>query len=207
MLTWFAFWFAFRSPREKMWQHCGIVGIIAGAVNAYLDYQNVHSDLTRRLHPEYAVVDNHPGLMATGMLLDFVLALAAVLSICWFGWLCRWCFIWRKETEHPPVSPIAGGLWHLGNFGWKLVLVIAAPIALLVAIVAGAYSLLPTLVEKTATFKPPPPAATATIVVTPSAPRALPIVTPTAPRVERALPVPTASPSPSPTQHKHHAKK
>jgi len=101
MLTWFAFWFAFRSPREKMWQHCGIVGIIAGAVSAYLDYQNVHSDLTRRSHPEYAFVDNHPGLMATGMLLDFVLALAAVLSICWFGWLLQVVFYLAQRNRAP----------------------------------------------------------------------------------------------------------
>jgi hypothetical protein len=209
MLTWLAFWFAFRSKRENMWRDCAIYGVIAGIVTAFFDWQTMrHGEEWG--HPEYAAIANNSRLIATAMLLDFFWAFFAVLGICWFGWICRWCFIWRKETEHPPITPVAGALWRFGNAGWKLALVIATPIALL-AIAAGFYLQLPALLEKALTFKPPPPAATATIapplVVTPSAPRALPVVTPTAPRVERALPVPTATPSPTPTHRKHHTKK
>jgi hypothetical protein len=108
------------------------------------------------------------------MLLDFVWALFAVLSICWFGWICRWCFIWHKQKDHPPITPIVGSLWRLGDFGWKLFL-IAGSLFLLLAIAIGSYALLPMLVQKSLTFSnnPTPP---------PSAP-------PTLPRVERALPI------------------
>jgi hypothetical protein len=37
-------------------------------------------------------------------------------------------FIWSKENSHPPIAPITGFLWRLGDFSWKFALVVACPI-------------------------------------------------------------------------------
>ncbi len=215
MLVWVALYFAFRSKRENIWRNCGILGIIAGIVTAIFDWQTMHHG-EQWGHPEYAIVAGNSRLMATAMLFDFVWGLCATLSIGWFGWICRWCFIWSKEKDHPaqpPMTPLVGSLWRLGDFGWKLFLIIGSLLVLL-AVAIGAYSLLPMLVEKTLTFSnnPARPAATPALTATiaPRVERALPVptATPASPRVERALPVPQAadSPTPTPAPRKHHHK-
>jgi hypothetical protein len=226
-MSWLALYFAFRSKRENIWRNCGILGIIAGIVSALWDWNLMHWD--QPWHPEYAIVAGNSRLMAIAMLFDFVWGLCATLSIGWFGWICRWCFIWSKEKDHaarPPMTPLVGSLWRLGDFGWKLFLITGSLLVLL-AVAIGSYALLPALVEKTLTFSSNParptatPALTATIA--PRVERALPIDTPATPRVEKALPVPhyqtvpTAtpyqtdvaaadSPTPTPTPRKHHHK-
>jgi hypothetical protein len=96
MILWLTFYFAFRSNRQAMWRHCAFMGVIAGIVSASFDYYSIHSEWNQKLHPEYAILVNNIGLMATAMLLDFVLYVSGALGICWFGWLCRWAFVWSK---------------------------------------------------------------------------------------------------------------
>jgi len=236
MLIWLAFWFAFRSKRENMWRDCGILGIIAGIVNAFFDWQTMHHGEAWR-HPEYAAIANNSRLLAMAMLIDFVWALFAGS----FYLLVRLdlpLVFHLEQTERasgePPMTPLTGPLWRLGDFGWKLFL-ITGSLFLLLAIAIGSYALLPMLVEKTLTFSTNPTRPTATPapplvelpVPTPATPRverALPVVAPTTPRVEKALPVPhyqtvpTATPyqtdvaaadsqTPTPTPRKHHTKK
>jgi hypothetical protein len=166
MLTWLAFYFAFRSSRQSMWRNCAIVGIIAGIVGAYFDWNNMHSDWGQRLHPEYAIAASNNGLMAIAMLLDFLEYFFAALAICGFGWICRWLFIWRKQKEHPPTTPIARSLWRFGNFGWKLVVIVAYPLLVLTIGVGFYYEVLPQLLEKA--LKPLTATTTATPTATPT---------------------------------------
>src|SRR5260370_515237 len=178
MLVWLAFYFAFRSSRETMWRNCAIVGIIAGIVSACFDWNTMHSVWGQTVHPEYAIVAGNNGLMAISILIDFIYALFVTLAICSFGWLCRWCFIWYKRKSHPPITPIAGFLWRFGDFGWKLVVIVAYPFLVLAIGVGFYYEILPQLVEKA--IKPLPPTTTAT-------PGAAPTTGPKVVDIEREL--------------------
>jgi hypothetical protein len=211
MLTWLAFYFAFRSKRENMWQHCAIVGMIAAIITAWWDWNTFHNPpLT---HPEYAAVANNSSLMATMLLLDFIWVLSGYFAICWFGWICRWLFIWRKQKEHPPMTPLARSLWQFGNLGWKLVVIIATPILLLIIGAAIYIYVIPPVLVRAAsvphyqTFQTVPTAspyqrgfatADSPTATPPQVQRALPVDTP--PQVKRALPVL----SPTPTPHRKH---
>jgi hypothetical protein len=196
MLTWLAFWFAFRSKREDMWRHCAIVGVIAGILTACWDWSTFHSEWQIRLHPEYAIAANNGRLMATMVLLDFLWAFGAVLSICWFGWICRWLFIWRKQKEHPhpPITPLVRSLWRFGDFGWRLVVIIATPILLLIIGAVVYEFVLPSILEKSVTSFPSTPHYQTVPTATPfgggRSTAAIDLPTET-PEVRRALPVPT----------------